>query len=432
MNYTLLFVLSAVLASLSIFRNLPTADATNLQLPLIFPNTSFITGISRSVQSSFKAYVDLCSGHDEYLADGKCLDSFGFRSSLFESLETLFLLKLDSSFELAKTTIAGLAPQDFRWVNRREFWSRAIGSLIGTYLLTDDPLFLTTSVKFADSMLNITCGQPIPFINFAENRSDDSGTEYGIPLAEFATALPELSALYDITQFPRFKRAIEEIIDGFPPKTSGKYFDVYTKTGKRVSRTLLLNGRDIGFFLNVRLTDVLLLTNLTQTVLPRQLLPSPDPDAVLNIYPLLLVSPREGSVPFFDDYPTKVFFQEVVSHYLSDYRSPVNRDHFYKLNGFERSSIVPLALWRLQSLDPDGNLSQLVKEDLLGRLNPQGYDFYSGLKTTNNGRSIGDGILHSEFFGSLAKAAALWGSNLSVSQSGIVFNERGHILSLRK
>jgi hypothetical protein len=134
--------------------------------------------------------------------DASCHSSYGFHATLLESIETLRLLRLDS---LLNRSIAFLARNfscgSLGWVNRHEFWTRAVGSLIGSFLLTGDRFFLDAAEDCASAVIRSDFSHKFPpvFVNLRSGAVKRRIWCNGTALREVGAGLPELLALFEIT-----------------------------------------------------------------------------------------------------------------------------------------------------------------------------------------------------------------------------------------
>jgi hypothetical protein len=246
-------IISAVL-----FRLFPDRGAFP-KFPYISPtepritDRSFAAAVSGATSHAFTQYFSRCSHHDSLLSDGTCYSPFGSRASLFESLETLYLLNLRTEFRQAREAVAALSVGDFGWVNRHEFWGRVIGSLIGTFLLTGDELFIEKAIHFAEPLLSF---QSVPFPTFVcMNCDEPSGNSsgFGTCLADCAAGLPEIASLCSLTKNKKYLSAFQFMLSQLPRPVSGTYFDFYRTNRVPAGRHHHMNGHQVGFFVNVGL-----------------------------------------------------------------------------------------------------------------------------------------------------------------------------------
>ena len=146
------------------------------------------------------AYSTRCWGSDEVRPEtGECVNSFGFAASLLESLETLFLAGKSTLYNTARKYVAEeFDCRNIKRVNRREFWTRGIASLIGAHLVTNDPLFLSHAEKCARLVLDVE--NVAAFVNLVSGVGQGRGWQHGVSRADLSTGLPELVALAKLTK----------------------------------------------------------------------------------------------------------------------------------------------------------------------------------------------------------------------------------------
>jgi hypothetical protein len=205
--YSLLITVScAILLQFSapIPATLPIAPFSPISLS-IAPNLTdpFILLLRNATTFALTSYLNHCLGSDEVNPlDGSCSETYGFQATLLESIETLRLLRLDSLFNHTLSILkSNFSCERLGFVNRYELWSRAIGSLIGSYFLTGDHFFIDSAEKCASLALvpDRAFKFKSAFVNLKTGNVKRRIWQNGTSLREIGTGLPELLSLYEIT-----------------------------------------------------------------------------------------------------------------------------------------------------------------------------------------------------------------------------------------
>ena len=164
---------------------------------------------------AFNTYAKHCSDADEiYLETHKCKRSDGFVSTAVQSLETLYLLKLNPEFKKAKSIVLEhLQPKKIGWVNRAQFWNKCIGSLIGAFRLSQDSDLIHLAFTLADSVIDLQTSKLPTHINIAKHQSSNAEwLNSSVPISEVLAGVPELLTLYAISGQDKYKKAADHII----------------------------------------------------------------------------------------------------------------------------------------------------------------------------------------------------------------------------
>jgi hypothetical protein len=295
-------------------------------------------------------------------------------------------------FKQARAAVAAISVHDFGWVNRHEFWSRVIGSLIGAFLLTGDRLFIEKAVDFAEPLLAF---QSIPFPTFVCMNCDDpvgNSSGFGTCLADCSAGLPEIAALYNLTKRIKYLSAFKFMLSQLPRPILGTYCDFYRTNKIPVGKHRHMNGHQVGFFVNVGLAGRILPSPQVDEVLARMNIT--DTDVVRHLYDLLIIYEELPKIPQFATRPVAAFVasieQDCFETYVDDPRN------VRELRSFEAQAIVPLMLWKIAGgFDSTGKIRTKLDAILAGLKDGQ---LYSGLRVSSIGRVSKDGILHSRSF----------------------------------
>lgn len=188
-------------------------SSLNTNFSNILPNQdqdiNFRTILIEAAHLAFINYFTNCINHDEFRPiSKKCLDNYGFSVSLFESLETLYILNMTNDFQKAKNYIMNFSFDNRGFINVHEFWSRGIASLIGAYQLSGDISFLFKASQLADQVLY---REKNDFINIklGESSSIATGKHF---LSNWLSGVPEIMILNEFIQAPCYIEYIKREI----------------------------------------------------------------------------------------------------------------------------------------------------------------------------------------------------------------------------
>jgi len=191
--------------------------------------------ISGIIRNSYISYINVCSDYDNIKDDESCEKSNGFFSSLFESLESLYLFGHNDLLLESKIRISKINIREIEWVSKREFWGRCIGSLIGIYHLSNDHFYLEIAERFACICMDIDQA-PIPLcsiINFNKSLCKSVQWNHGVHISDILAGLPELLSLYYITNSANYLYYAHSIINEVIKKGIPAY---YSKSNTNLSR----------------------------------------------------------------------------------------------------------------------------------------------------------------------------------------------------
>jgi hypothetical protein len=354
---------------------------------------------------------------------GSCLDSWSIRATLFESLETLFLFGLKQEFRRAKQEISSISVTDFGWVNRHDFWTRVIGSLIGTYLLSGDSFFLQKAVEYSEPLLHFF---EIPYPVFLDLHCPKLATKspgIGTSLSDCAAGFPELAALANLTGNHKYLDVLDAMTENLPRPIANIYRDFYHAKRLSAGTDEHITGQRIPFFANIGLAKMLTGRSEYESVLSNLVIYSLGEENISALIPLLLIYPELPRIPFFAETPVRTLTDAMDKYY---FEPPEFIPTVTVMRSLEQDGLIPLLCWRNNGPGSAGKWESALME-MLGEVPPGGIP--SGKRTTSERRALPDGILHSEFFALWMKAAALIGSN-DVRLRQAVFNEAGHFLAL--
>ena len=184
--------------------------------------------VQKAMEFAFTSYFNYCFNSDEIRPITKqCMNTYGFQSSLIESLEALLLLNLTNLYSIAKKRIKdGFQCNKMNSdLVRAEIFERGIASLIGAYILTNDKNLLKMADNCADSIINIDNKYYFPrsVLNFKNNKENDRSFENGTSIHEIISGIPEILALYKINRNEKYLKFVKDILS--------KLLNIYQKTG---------------------------------------------------------------------------------------------------------------------------------------------------------------------------------------------------------
>ena len=399
------------------------------------PTTKLIS----NVRTAFNSYFKTCKKFDEILPRQKtCKKTVGFHASLLESIETLYLLNLKEEYQKALNFITNdFNCSKLQWVNRHEFWSRGIGSLIGSYTLTGNKIFLRHAEECADLMLSvdeIDTQEAYSFVNLQQQEGKKRSWQNGNAISDITAGLPELAALYHITKKTKYEDAIESIYGKIPIQDSrvGQFYD---KEGKKLSSVDYNDGYTTSFFFNTVL-GVILKENIETLTFVSEAI-SNIPTDIKNYpnlnYPLLDVAHyfEVGEIPSVISIEDDLY-DLVKTNYSRPIYSAFSLDsNLYKLGfNFEGAAIRALARDVEDNVKGKETIIKTVNEAFVRTKLGSGF---SGMRKTSSIQQTTslNHVMSSNIFGQWASVGALAASgNLRLINTSVI-NERGHFLLLK-
>lgn len=406
----------------------------NLSLGIEEP---FFMKIKEEVAKSFDLYFDKCAGSDAIRPDSLiCINTYGISASLFESLELLLILDLKSQYKKAVRWIKeNFNCSNIGWVNRREFWNRGIASMIGTYLLTEDNLFIDIAQKCANAAISIDekFDYRSPYINLKTQESRARRWQNGTALVDIVVGLPELISLYKITKNDIFSIAYLSIINNIPFDAGYPIRNYYfLKNKKPACNYTKFDSTLIGFYTilttahlikPMKSTEVFLnktLNNITFDIENEnyfELFPLLDAIKLLNSSSLMI------NIKGFDE-----MYQKAKQSHLPPYKL-YSLETKNKLTSFRFDASILRSIQRENFMKDDKSINQFVinffNHSMKYLKNKEGY---SGLTVTSNQNLMTSDIQESSLFGEWFKVAALYINGSRDLVTNAVFNEKGHLL----
>ena len=385
------------------------------KLEFVLEQTEFTSKILSAVSMSFDNYLKKCPLEDELRPiSGQCLSSYGFSSTLLESIETLHILGLKERYvkakELIKTNFSCL---NLKWTNRRELFSRAIGALIGSYLLTRDSLFVKKACECADAILSFDTSTVIPpFINILEKRTRVHGWQAGSSLMDIISGLPELLSLYALTNSERYSIGYLSILNNLPsyPENLKPFHSFYNiETREPTSDIQRIDGLTAGFLHNLAIAQKLKPMRKLKELLSVSMSNLSSLGHYSALYPLYETAHIAQSMDIEVNYSVDVEFADIFA-----LKSGSNYESFEFDATVLRTGIT----------EKKQSIKEIITESLSKCKVANGF---TGLRRNNRGVNLTD-IQHSSFIGEWMNIAAWIASNKTDVFGRSVFNERGHLL----
>ena len=438
-QYLSLSIIIPILISLILLKNIPIISSGKEKRlisikfqPTFNISNEFVILLRNSTQFSFNSYYNNCLGYDELRPISKnCLKTFGFYSTLVESLETLILLDLKEEYLKSINFLKkNLNCNNLGLINRREMFSRLIGSLIGSYLLASDSFFLDMAEQCSQNAIKIDelTKYPRPYHNYNNFTSIERMWINGTALQDVSPGMPELLSLYYITNNDIYLNHVKRILSKLPKTPNVYHYSVLTiPRGLNGTTMRRMDGFTVGFYHNLAIAH--------------GLYPLFDSGYVLNnTEPLIHVSYDENQEIFYPllDSTSNVidtfeqFFypgiEKMFEDALNNHKNPEKlffKGNFNKVSGYRFESSFLRVLFRFGSIEKNYYLINLINYVLNKTKVLNGF---SGIKHSNKGLEKFDDVQHSSFFSQFLKIGALIINNNNFHSNNFIFNEKGHIL----
>ena len=434
-KFIYLFFIILILISILII-NFESFQTQKGLTPLIKLETKFSTFIQKSLSSSFNLVYQKCLYSDGISPKNfKCYNFSGFSSSIIESLESLYLLNMKVEFEKVKNfLINSFDCSKLQWVNRHEFWSRIIGSFIGTYIISKDNFFLKEAEKCVNILLEPNLMETIyEFINLNLKIGKNKQFKNGISLSEISSGLPELISLYILTKNEKYLISIEEILQ-LIPKFNYLNSAIYNLTTQSSNLEMsILDGFGLNFYYNLALSYYLKDLPEIQTIL--QSLPhisrlnsNSDPS---NFYSILEISEIMNLLENPLSIPMEFKIKDYLNSQYNNSRLPMVR----------QSEDSPKSGFNFESLP----IRYLIKESLINNNNKLFNHYQSLIVSILTSTQLGKGFCSmrmtrkglyqksnyqsSNLFGQWFTLSSFIASGHQKLLLNSLFNDRGHLIA---
>jgi hypothetical protein len=397
-----------------------------MPLPLQFsPNFSdpYLSTLRNATRFAFSSYFSRCSSSDEIdPLSGSCRATYGFHATLLESLELLRLLELDDLLATATTFLQKtFSCASLGWVRRSELWVRAVGSLLGAFLLTGEGFFLEAAECCAGRLIVLERRTRFPSALVSPRDFLISGGMWwnGTSLSEIGAGLPELRALYEVTgnvtYHQHFLRTVGNLRRfGLPLPSLFSW-----PRGFRGTNLSDIDYLTSGFYGSLAISQCIRPDRrLTNIFTKSSILFNYSSSAnASRFFPLIDVVGRSH----------KSLLQDARTHYADGLAFDAGGDAAN--GGFRFDGSVIRHLVRAAALGNDSDAAEIVRKSMIESLYRcrQKYGF-SGIKHTNSGAMKFEPIQPAAILGDWIKAGALVAPVYRGLVAGSVFNARGHII----
>lgn len=403
----------------------PKIDMTNPQ----------IVRLRNMIKSAFNHYFGTCKIYDEvYINRRKCINTYGIRASLVEAMPVLYQFGLREEYDLAFEYLkANYLVKNFKWVNRHEYWSRGVASMIESFLITKNKFYKNLAIQMADQMLKYeeTGIKQCDFINLQNGQCNNHKWQNGTSISGIIAGLPEILALYQLTQDKKYMNHAENIFLRIPPNQ--QLNSAYMEDGSGVG-PYDLDGYKISFLHNLALA-LTFVDNEDQSSFIMEAISyiqnEINPHAY-SAYPLL------DTIKYFEFADIPAMFpadeslkKNVIEAYSKpDYLAFSLTDRLSGTTGFnfESAGLRELARLTVDDKESDDAFLAVLIEGLQKTKYGQGF---SSIRKSSIGKASLSYIQTSNLFGQWANVAA-WAAtgNLNYVNTSAI-NERGHILRLK-
>ena len=416
--------------------------STNIQnVPnLTNANDKYTKMIINTFSTAFQEHIKHCPFNDELRPiTMKCLDSYGFYATIIESFETSYFMHLNTSDYIKEFLQKNFDCSKLEWVSRREFWSRVVGSLIGSYIVSGDDFFLNHAEKCAGLAIQIEKLKkyPLSYINpkihsFKERVKCDR-----IMLNEFSYGIPELFSLYTITSKTKYiKHALRFVKKISTSQLKNDSISIFMSISCGTSSYTLQNidVTSINFFRNIGIANSVLQHNKLSQILNFAEKHIANHIKVKNYsftyYPLF-------DIP--DYFNTKSIIKKKEFSFLFQFaKNETNLKFFQNETNFESHEFIFDAtfqrlLIRLLSMTNSSFEKTQIKNFAASIFQQSINKFkigngFSGFIRQTDGKFTINNIQHTNLFGQWLKCAILLDDSYDEMIKALVFNERGHIL----
>ena len=396
--------------------------------------------IKAETKKAFDKYYETCLGKDELKPlENNCTERFGFSSSLFESLESLIMFKLNDEYKKAREYVKEFSCDTLEHVDRYEFWDRFIPSLIGAYLLTKDSVYLDLATKCTTNAIEIDTD--IDFIpthyNFADRKVLFNHFP-GVTLPnEKSVEVPTLYALYKLTKNDDIKTRADDIIQKILNSDDKTRYMVDPKEvglglqNSGANGNEKVDGASISFLHHIATSYVLeeedsSIMQLLSIAFFDTIKESDSQAALLSpIFEACLYAERVGYAFNYEYTNLRMILENAYT------RTYLPFAYYFKTttNGFHYEAA---ALRSFLSEDPKDseyiNPRRITKTIFKGLNSSRLFNGFSSFATSNSEKKEFTGIQDSSLFGEWTSAGGLVYSGLYKKLNNMVINEKGHIL----
>ncbi|XP_063289028.1 endoplasmic reticulum mannosyl-oligosaccharide 1,2-alpha-mannosidase [Pelobates fuscus] len=172
--------------------------------------------VIEAFRHAWKGYKAFAWGHDELKPISKSYNEwFGLGLTLIDALDTMWIMGLKEEFEEAKEWVA--TKLDFNKnvdVNLFESTIRILGSLLSTYHLTQDPMFLDKAKDIGTRLLpafNTPSKIPFSDVNIGRGTAHAPRWTSDSTVAEVTSVQLEFRELSRVTGDDRYQKAVDQV-----------------------------------------------------------------------------------------------------------------------------------------------------------------------------------------------------------------------------
>ncbi|EAY12717.1 hypothetical protein TVAG_117390 [Trichomonas vaginalis G3] len=412
---------------------IPSSSSMNTKLDKSNPSVNVLKTM---IKTMFNNYFSICKNFDEiYTNRRKCINSYGIKASLLESISTLYLLGLKEEYnQVLQFLKTSYDVSTLKWVNVHEYWTRGVGSLIESYLITNNKLFKNLAIKMADQMLKYQESeyQQCYMFDLQNGNCKKKAWLNGTSISNIVAGLPELLALYEITKDKKYVEAADSIFGKIPIQDI-QLHSSYGEDGSGVG-PLDLDGYKVSFLYNIALALTLrdnseITSYLMECV---SFFPSELNTDYYDAFPLLDVVKyfAFADIPVILP-PEESLASKVIDAYIDpEYPAFSLSGKLSGTTGFNFESAGLRELARTSVTDHE-SLKRFIKIITEGLTRTKSQKSHSSIRKSSIGKASLSNYQPSNVFGQWTNIGALAASGNLKYVNMSAFNERGHIIRLK-
>ncbi|TVY13637.1 Mannosyl-oligosaccharide 1,2-alpha-mannosidase MNS1 [Lachnellula arida] len=176
--------------------------------------------VRRAFQKCWRSYKEHAWMRDELMPlSGGSKDTFGgWAATLIDSLDTLWIMRLEAEF---KDAVAAVATIDWAYTNNTscnifETTIRHLGGLLSAYDLSNSQVLLDKAIELGDMLyagFDTPNGMPPFWLDFEKAKAGELEADSHGPIASPGSLSLEFTRLSQITKDPKYYAAISRITD---------------------------------------------------------------------------------------------------------------------------------------------------------------------------------------------------------------------------
>lgn len=396
--------------------------------------------IKQMTYFGFSSFIKNCPESDEIRPiTNQCLQNFGFQSTVFESLEPLYILNLAKSFNVAKEIVLKYFKKSeghrivFKNSNliRSELYDRAVASLIGIFLISQDQSFLSAAKQLVSSIMQVDSKSYFPYsiINLEKQQGFERDWENGTSISDIVSGLPEILSLYKITKEDKYLNFVTDLLEKLRKSNSQlnghEMFAFYNSEDGQNRTSYFFNERNANYF-----------REFYESLLRSYYLI--DLKEIKDIIPSSILSGKNTNDVFFDSNHFSYYINssapknDVSPSLQAQFNDKFEFDATFVRNNLRKISYLFLNNQKDESKNEFENKINEYVINLLDETENKCKSLfgYSGLSYSSNKKQRQNNIQHSSFFGN-------WINTLSYALefnitfwNRALFSTRGHLLYL--